>query len=391
MNQDFKLTKTLKTISMGLIAIGIVTFVFGFIFNPEKTWGNYLLNNYYFLALAIGGTFWLALQRVTRSGWSVAYFRIPEAFGSYIPVAGIFILLMFFGFHHLYEWTHHEVVETDPILQHKAPYLNIPFFMIRLVFYFIVWIWLVSFLRKYSFREDEIGGMLNYERAEWYAKVYIFALLITFSMASFDWIMSIDSHWYSTIFSLKNFVAGFYHGSALIILIIIIMNKYGYFRFINNSHMIDLSKYIFILAIIWGYFWFSQYLLMWFANIPEETIYYVHRIEGPWAPLFWLNIILNTGLPFVLLLANYLAKKKIILGLTAFIVLIAFWIDLYLQIMPGAVGEEQSAIGFLEVGTFLGYTGLFLFVVFRSLSRHPLVPESHPLLEESVKHHLHEV
>jgi len=310
---------------------------------------------------------------------------------SYIPVAGLFFIVMFLGFHHLYEWTHTETVETDPVLQHKSPYLNVTFFMVRLVIYFVLWILLITRIKKLSYNEDEIGGTLFFEKAEWFSKVYIFTLLITFSFASFDWIMSIDAHWYSTIFSLKNFVSAFYHGSAIIILFVIILNKYGYFRFMNNSHMIDLSKYLFILAIIWGYFWFSQYLLMWYANIPEETIYYVDRIEGPWAPLFWLNIILNTGVPFVVLLANYLAKKKIILGLTAIIVLIAYWIDLYLQIMPGAVGEDQSAIGFLEIGTFLGYTGLFIFIVFRALSKHPIVPESHPLLEESVKHHLHEL
>ncbi len=391
MNNEFKLTKTFRLIALVLIAIGIITFVIGFIYNPEKTWGNYLLNNYYFLALAIGGTFWLALQRITQSGWSVGYFRIPEAFGNYIPIAFIFFVLLFIGFHHLYEWTHHEVVEHDHVLEHKSPYLNIPFFMIRLVVYFVVWIIMTQILRRISLKEDELGGMAYFEKAEWYSKIYIFALAITFTMASFDWIMSIDPHWYSTIFSLKNFVSGFHHGAALIALMIIILNRFGYYKFMNNSHLIDLSKYIFILGIIWGYFWFSQYLLMWYANIPEETIYYVDRIEGPWAPLFWMNIILNTGVPFVFLLSNYLAKSRFILGVVAFILLIGMWIDFYLQIMPGAVGETQSSIGLLEIGTFMGYAGLFLFIVFRTISKHPMVPESHPYLEESVKHHLHEV
>lgn len=389
MENTFKITKTFKLITWGMIAIGIITFVLGFIYNPETTWANYLLNNYYFLALAIGGTFWLALQRISQSGWSSAYIRIPEAFANYIPIAALFFLFMWIGFHHLYEWTHEEEILHDEILQHKTPYLNIPFFMIRMVIYFAAWIILTQMIRRVSLKEDLIDGIRPFETSEWYSKIYIFVLAITFSMASFDWIMSIEPHWYSTIFSLKNFVMGFYHGSAMIVLAVIILHKYGYFKFLNNSHMIDFSKYIFILAIIWGYFWFSQYLLMWYANIPEETIYYVERIEGPWAPLFWLNIILNTLVPFVFLLSNYLAKSKTVLGITVVILMIGQWIDGYLQIMPGARGEHH--IGFIEIGTYIGFLGLFTWVIARTLSKHQLVPKNHPYLEESTKHHLHEM
>lgn len=389
MENKFKITGTFKLISWALIAIGIITFILGFIYHPESAWTNYLLNNYYFLAIAIGGTFWLAIQRITQSGWSSAYIRIPEAFANYIPLAAVFFVLMWFGFHDLYHWTHEKEVLQDEILQHKAPYLNIPFFVIRLIIYFAIWIYLTQKIRKVSLEEDRIDGMQPFEKSEWYSKVYIFALALTFTMASIDWIMSIDPHWYSTIFSLKNFLTGFYHGTALIVLIVIIMHKYGYYKFLNNSHMIDFSKYVFILAILWGYFWFSQFLLMWYANIPEETIYYVTRIEGPWSTLFWLNIILNTGVPFVFLLSNYLAKSKVVLGITVVIIMIGMWIDLYLQIMPGGRGEHN--IGWLEIGSFLGYLGLFAWVVGWSMSKRALVPENHPLLEESTEHHLHEL
>lgn len=389
MENKFKLTKTLQLISWGLMAIGVITFVVGFLTDSEATWANYLLNNYYFLALAIGGTFWLAIQRISQSGWSSAYIRIPEAFANFIPVAAFFFIFMWIGFHHLYEWTHEEEVAHDNLLMHKSPYLNIPFFMIRMFVYFIVWILLTQVIRRISLKEDTISGLQPFETSEWYSKVYIFALAITFSLASFDWIMTIEPHWYSTIFSLKNFVMAFLHGTAAILLFVIIMNKYGYYKFLNNSHLSDFSKYLFILSIIWGYFWFSQYLLMWYANIPEETIYYVERIEGPWAPLFWLNIILNTGVPFVFLLSNYLAKSKTILGITVVLLMIGQWVDLYLQIMPGAKGHHH--IGWIEVGTYLGYLGLFLCVVTWTLSKHPLIPVNHPYLEESTEHHLHEV
>ncbi|MCF8386820.1 MAG: hypothetical protein K9G47_02975 [Bacteroidales bacterium] len=391
MEQKFTLSPKLISLAGAFILIGIVAFVWGFIADAERTWANYLLNNYYFLSLAIGGTFWLALQRITQSGWSSAFIRIPEACANYIPAAAVFFLLMWVGFHHLYEWTHTHVVEHDPVLQHKTPYLNLPFFMIRLLLFFATWIIMTQLMRRVSRQEDETDGMRPFEKNEWYSKVYIFVLALTFSLASFDWIMSIEPHWYSTIFSLKNFVAAFYHGSATIVLIIVIMHHYGYFKFIDNSHMIDLSKYIFILSIIWGYFWFSQFLLMWYANIPEETIYYVKRIEGPYTVLFWLNIALNTGVPFFFLLSNYLAKSKTMLGIVGVILMIGQWIDLYLQIMPGATFSKVHTIGFIEIGSYLGYLGLFMLIVFWSLSKVPLIPKHHPYLEESLKHHLHEV
>jgi hypothetical protein len=391
MKQNFKLSPKLLFLSGTLILIGIITFIWGFVSDSERTWANYLLNNYYFLSIAVGGTFWLALQRVSQSGWSSGFIRIPEAFANFIPVAAVLFIAMWIGFHHLYEWTHLEVVEQDPILAHKAPYLNIGFFMIRMIIFFVAWIIMTQLMRKVSRQEDLSEGLEPFEKNEWYSKVYIFILAITFSIATFDWIMSIEPHWYSTIFSLKNFLAAFYHGSATIVLIIIIMHKYGYFPFINRSHMIDLSKYIFILSIIWGYFWFSQYLLMWYANIPEETVYYVKRIEGPYSTLFWLDIILNTAVPFVVLLSNYLAKSKFILGLVAVVLMFGQWIDLYLQIMPGATHYKVHTIGFIEVGTYLGYLGLFILVVAWSMSKRPLIPLHHPYLEESTDHHLHEV
>ncbi len=389
MEQKFKLTKTFIIAALVLILIGIATFVIGFIYNPDKTWGNYLLNNFYFMSLAIGGTFWLALQRISQSGWSAAYLRIPEAFANYIPIGAVMFLFMWIGFHHLYEWTHVDHVNNDSILLYKKPWLNIPFFMIRMLIYLLVWIIMTQIMRRLSLKEDEIGGTIMFKRNEFNSKVYIFVLAITFSLASFDWIMTIDPHWYSTIFSLKNFVAAFYHGTAVIILGVIILNKVGYYKFLNKSHLIDFSKYLFILSIVWGYFWFSQYLLMWYANIPEETIYYVERIEGPWAPVFWLDIILNTAVPFVFLLSNFLARSKTILVIVILLLMIGQWTDEYLQIMPGAVGQHE--IGFIEIGAFLGYLGLFALITAWTLSKHPLVPKNHPYLEESVKHHLHEV
>ena len=387
MEKKYSFSKSFKIVCIALMAIGVISIAIGFISSPEKAWADLLLNNYYFLSLAIGASFFMALQYITQSGWSAAFKRISESFIPYIPVAAIIMFVLLFGTKSLYHWTHHEIIATDPILAHKEPYLNLPFFIIRMIFYFAVWIVLTQLLLKYSKKEDLEGGMTYFKKSEFVSKVYIFSLALTFSLASFDWIMSLEPHWYSTIFSLKNFIAAFFHGAAIITLIIIILHSYGYFPFITNAHWADLSKYIFILSIVWGYFWFAEYLLIWYANIPEETIYFVKRLAFPWKILFYGNIAINWLVPVVVLLSNYFARRKSILAFVIVFLIIGQWIDLYLQIMPGAVGKFK--IGITDIGTFLGFTGLFIYLIASSLSKRDLTPKNHPYLEESLHHSMH--
>ena len=217
------------------------------------------------------------------------------------------------------------------------------------------------------------------------SKIYIFILAITFSFVTFDLIMSIDVHWFSTIFAVKNFVSGFYHAGAIIALIVIIFNRYGYFKSLNKSHLSNFSDYIFILSLIWGYLWFMQFLVIWFANIQEETIYYIIRTKGSWRVFFFLNIILNWAIPFMVLMSGKAKRSKPVIMVVCFILIIGHWVDLYLQIMPGTVGK--SNIGIIEIGTFVGFAGLFISTVARALGRIPLIPKNHPYLNESINHH----
>jgi hypothetical protein len=391
MEKKFEFTPRLRYFTYALMLIGIIAVVVGFTTDPERGWANLLLNNFYFLSLAIGASFFLALQYITQSGWSSAFKRIPESMSAYIPVAAIIMIILIFGMNSLYSWINPEAHAFDEheqhLIHHKSPYLNVPFFIVRLVLYFAVWIFMTQMLRKFSLKEDMEGGLVYFEKSEFYSKVYIFTLALTFSLASFDWLMTLEPTWYSTIYSLKNFVAAFYHGSAIIVLIVLIMHTYGYFQFINNAHWQDFSKYVFILSIIWAYFWFSQYLLIWYANIPEETTYYVRRLQGPWKFNFYLNLTLNWLVPFLVLLPNYFARKKFILAIVIVALIIGQYTDLFEQIMPGTVGEFK--IGFTEIGTFIGFAGLFIYMFMRTLSRAALIPEKHPLLEESLHHSGH--
>lgn len=388
MENNYTVSPKLKYTSFALIAIGIIALGVGFSTGADRAWANVLLNSYYFLSLAIGASFFLAIQYITQSGWSAMFKRIPEAMSTFIPVGAILLLLfLVLGSHSVYHWTHAEEVAKDELLAHKAPYLNLPFMIIRYVVFVGSWILLAYMLRKYSLKEDEVGGLEYFKKSEFLSKVFIFVLAFTFTLGTIDWIMSINAHWFSTLFSAKNFMSGFYHGAATITLIVILLNRQGLLPGLNKYHLHDFSKYIFMLSIIYGYLWYSQYFLIWYANIPEETVYYTTLINGGWKSLFIADIVINWTFPFLFLMLNVIAKNQKALMFTAIVLFVGQWIDLYLQIMPGSTGV--NVIGFVEIGSYLGFFGLFMFIVSRSLSKAQLVPKNHPFLQESVAHKLH--
>lgn len=386
MDEKYSVSPRLKNTAILLVFIGILTVILGFYFESKKTWANLLLNNYYFISIAVGATFFYAIQYITQSGWSAQFQRIPLALGAYMTIAGVLILFLIFGMNSLFHWSLPDAAVHDAIIEHKSPYLNIPFFFIRIIIFFALWILMIRLLLRTSLKEDQISGLKYFYKSELYSKIYIFILAITFSLFTFDLIMSIDVHWFSTIFAVKNFISGFYHAVAIITLIVIILNRNGYFKSLNKSHLHSFSKYLFILGMIWIYLWFIEYLVIWIANIQEETIYFIERIEGKWKMFFFLNIILNWAIPFFVLMPDKSKQSKPVILFVCILLIIGQWVDLYLQIMPGTLGE--SSIGFIEIGIFAGYTGLFTLIVTRALSRMPLIPKNHPYLNESINDRL---
>lgn len=377
----------LKFVTFGLMGLGVVGLGVGFMTDPSRTWANILFSNYYFLSLAIGAAFFFSLQYITQSGWSAMFRRVPEAVMQFIPFAALIMLILYFGLHDIYHWSHEDAVAHDKLLAHKAPFLNVPFFMIRILIYCIPWILLVRHLRKLSLQEDQLGGITNFEKIEFWSKVFIFVLALTFSMASFDWIMSIDAHWYSTIYAFKNFAAAFYHGTALVAMIVIILHKKGYYKDLNTSHLLDFSRYMFGLSIIWGYLYFSQFALIWFGNIPEETAYYAMRWDNGWLIFFVLNFVLNWFIPFIGLLPQKLDRNINFVFFITVVLLFGLFTDIFEQVMP--LITTTPKIGIIEIGIFAGLAGLFIFVIIKALVKAPLIPKNHPYLDESIHHHIH--
>ena len=383
--EKFIVPRKLSLITYGLIAIGVITFIAGFILNPERTWANYLLNNFYFISLAIGASFFISLQYISQSGWSAAFKRIPEAMAAYIPFAAVFFVLLIFGVHHLYEWSHAEAIESDHLIAHKSPYLNVPFFLIRIIVFFAVWIYLTKLMRRISLKEDLEGGMAAFYKSEHLSRIFIFVVAITFSAFAIDVLMSLEVHWFSTIYAAKMFVSAFLHGSAVIALIVIILNRFGYFKLLNRSHLHDFTRYIFMLSIVWGYFTFAQFMLIWYGNIPEETVFYARRSEGVYGILFYVSIVLNWFLPFLFLMPRKSSRSKMVMTPVILLLIVGQYVELYYEIWPIAVGN--ATFGLIEIGSYLGYLGLFIWVVTAWLAKANLVPVNHPFLEESLTHH----
>lgn len=385
MENKIIISKKFKLLTYVLISIGVLSFILGFIFDSKRTWANYLLNNYYFLSLAIGAAFFCAIQYISQAGWSAAFKRIPEAMAAYIPFAAVFFLILFFGMHSIFEWTHEEVVQNDHLLQHKSPYLNVPFFFIRVVVFFTVWTILSKILRRLSLKEDEFGGMEYFHKSEFYSKVFIFVIAFSFTLFGVDVLMSLEPHWFSTLFVAKSFVAAFLHGSSIITLIVIILSRLGKFEILNHSHLHDFTRYIFMTSILWGYFNFAEFMIIWYGNIPEETSWFVHRWEGVYKILFFVNIFINWFVPFIVLMPRKTSRSKMVIVPVIILLMIGQYTELYYIIWPPTVHEAK--FGLLEIGTFIGYLGLFAWVVSTWLAKANLVPKNHPYLEESISHH----
>jgi len=390
MKEHIIVSRNFKVITLTLTGIGVGTFIFGLLSDPQLTWANYLIVNYYFLSLAMGGVFFFVIQNISQSGWASAFQRISEAMMSYILFAGVFFLLLYFGVNDLYHWSHKEAIALDPVLQHKSAFLNVPFYMVRMIIYFSLWIVFICKLRSISLKGDltdpaNMDGILaSYGKSELYSKLFIFILAITFSLSAFDWIMSIDAHWYSTIFALKNLVAAFLHGVSILTLIVFILFKRGYFPFLSKYHMHDFARYLFMLSIVWGYFWFAQFMIIWYGNIPEETAYYYVRWKEGWKVLFFLEIVLNWTIPFMVLLPVKASRNMTAIVIVIICLIIGQYVDLFVQVIPGTTGLLR--FGWIEGGLFLGFAGLFSFIVATTLSKAKLMPSNHPYLEESLEH-----
>lgn len=349
---------------------------------------SYLTNYCYFLSISLGALFFVALQHATRAGWSVTVRRLNEILAANILTLGLLflpiILAVLFGGTSLYEWASKAVVEHDELLQHKSAYLNPWFFIFRALTYFAVWGLLTWFFLRRSLEQDETGDAALTQRMERLSPAALILFGVTITFASFDWLMSLEPRWFSTIYGAYYFSGAAVAGLAAVIVLIIVLQANGRLTSaVTTEHHHDLGKLLFGFVVFWGYIAFSQYLLIWYANIPEESVWYLARQSGPWK---WVSLTLLFGhlfIPFFGLLSRQAKRRKAVLGFWSVWLLAIHWVDIYWLVMP-SLGAEGLPFGFMDLCGLIGMGGLFLAGALRIAGDRPLVPVADPRLSESL-------
>ena len=392
----FTIDKKAKNLSMALMAIGLIALVFGFVSNPHGAWPALLFNTYFYLGISVFAVFFVALQYVAEAGWSIVLKRVPEAIMGSLPVFSAIMLFIMIAsimhWNHIYHWLHAGIMDPtsehyDRIIAGKEPYLNATFFIIRTIIYLLVWNYFAKKLRSLSLLEDKQGGSGIHFRGVRTSAWFMVFFAVTSAMASWDWIMSIDTHWFSTIFGWYIFAEWSAIGFTTIFLFTLYLKRQGYLQDVNENHIHDLGKWIFAFSLVWTYMWFSQFMLIWYANIPEEVTYYTARLEVEnYKFLFWFSMLINFLFPIILLMSRDAKRNNSRLIFVSCVILVGHWLNSYLLVAPGTLGTHGH-IGFTEIGIGIGFAGLLIYLTLNTLTKEPLEASNHPMLDESK--HLH--
>jgi hypothetical protein len=365
---------------------GLATLAVGVAVSPARAFSNLLVGAFLVVGLSVGGVVLLSLLAVAKAGWAVVLKRVFEGFGAFLPFAAVLLAAVIPGLRVLYEWARPDA-HTDPLLAAKAAYLNAPFFVLRMGVILSVWIVFSVALRRASLRQDATGDLAETRRTVRLAAGFLVAFAITGCLAAFDWIMSLEPRWFSTIFGFYNVAGILVSTVSAVAVAAIFLHRAGALPDLGPSHLHDLGKLMLAFSTFWAYQWVSQFLLIWYSNIPEETAYFELRWEGGWMPVFFANLVLNWALPFLLLLPRSVKRDARTLLPMALLLLCARWLDLWLMVMPGNFPERPWP-GVFELAGVAGPVGLFVFHLARTWARVPLVARRDPYFVESAHHHI---
>lgn len=388
---NFSIPGKARNLFFGLMAVGVISLVVNFITDPNRAWGNLLINAFWFTTIALAGAFFLAVHYVGEGGWHTSFKRVPEAMAQYFPIGALILLFVslagYLHMNHLWHWLDPEFQANDVIYNNswKSTWLQNEFWLARIVIYLGGWFFFINKLRQFSLKEDIEGGLIWHKRSfKWSAGFLVF-FAVTSSTSSWDFLMSIDPHWYSTLYGWYTFAGFFVSALTFIMLITVYLKRNGYLPSVTENHIHDLAKMVFAFSIFWTYLWFSQYMLIWYSNIPEEINYFLERFQTPYKPLMILMLICNFVFPLLVLMHRNSKRKYKFVIISGTVILLGHLMDLFQMVMPGSQGGFVQ-FGLMDIGVSLGFLGLFLFFTFRALAAAPLEAKNHPFLGES-KHH----
>jgi hypothetical protein len=355
----------------------------------NKPWAAFYVAAFFFFMISLGVLAFYAIQRAAQAGWSPVLYRVMEGITAYMLPGGIVIIviLALSGMHlnHLFIWMDPEVVAHDELIAGKTGYLNVPFFLVRAVLFLLGWTTYRYFSRKFSLAQDQSDNISNHKKNFRISAAFLVFFIYSESVMSWDWIMSIDPHWFSTLFGWYVFASMIVSGVTTIALITIYLKSKGYLEFVNDSHIHDLGKFMFGFSVFWTYLWFSQFMLIWYSNIPEEVTYFMTRIEDYNLPFFGM-VVMNFIFPLLILMNSDYKRINYFIVMVGIVVILGHYMDVYNMIMPSAVGD-QWFIGVAEIGGFLFFLGLFIFIVFSELTKAPLFAKGDPFMGESERFH----
>ncbi|WP_040679525.1 hypothetical protein [Niabella aurantiaca] len=405
--EKFIPAKRYNTIAVALMVIGVIAAISLFVTtggegnhdNRARFWASLLQNSVYFLLVVNAAMFFMCATTLAWGGWQIGFTRVTEAIASCVPVIGVIalaiLLALCFGDHHtIYHWTDAEHVAHDPVLEHKSGFLSKGFFAIVTVLTVVLWSFLGWKMRQLSLKTDEGDIVSTLERKKKFvwnntvmAALYIVVFALTvMSSIPWLWVMSIDAHWYSTMFSWYNFASTFVAGLSLIALYVVFLKNNGYLPSVNKEHLHDLGKFIFAFSIFWTYLWFAQFMLIWYANIPEETIYFKPRAEGIYSAIFWMMLIINFVAPLLIFMSKDSKRNYTIVTVVSVLVIFGHWLDYFQMVFP-AVSPDKVPMILFDMGIGLGFIGIIMYVTGKTLSKYPLTARNHPFVKEAVIHH----
>lgn len=361
----------------------------------NRPWAALYVAAFFFMMIGVGVLVFYAIQIAAQAGWSVVLFRVMEGISAYVLpgtliVLGIAVASHYIGHDNLFIWMNPDITNPesdyyDKLVDNKSSYLNLPWFIIRGLIFIAGWGLYQYFSRKLSIAQDTAEDNSNFKKSFRFAAGFLVFFIFTESVMSWDWIMSLDPHWFSTLFGWYVFSSMFVSGVTVIALITIYLKSRGYLETVNDSHLHDISKYLFAFSIFWTYLWFSQFMLIWYSNIPEEVTYFASRFNDYQLPFIGM-VVLNFVFPFLMLINSDYKRIPWLIVISGIVVLIGHYLDVFVMVMPATVGD-QWFIGIPEISSVLLFAGLFIFVVFTTLTKAPLLVKRHPLKKESENFH----
>lgn len=402
--EHFVIPTRYKQWTLGLSAVGVLSLIVGFILyggheQGTRFWATILHNCVFWLLTVNAVMFFFAATTLALAGFQMTFRRVTEALAAcVVPIGGItFVVLMilvFTGHTNIYEWLDKSVVAKDPALSGKSGFLSPGFFTAWTILTIGLWTFLGWKLRQISRSIDntplnvEDGRKYVFKNTVWSALYIVWYALTVAAITPWLWLMSIDAHWFSTMFSWYNFGSSFVSGLALLTIFVIYLKNQGYLEYVNQEHLHDLSKFQFAFSIFWTYLWFDQFMLIWYANISEETIYFKPRFEGAYEGIFYLSLIINFVCPLLIFMTRSSKRNWGTVTFMSVLLLFGHWLDYYQMVFPGQhISPDHVPMNLFDFGIALGFVGLIMWQTGRVLSKFPLLAKNHPFTKESIIHH----